>query len=122
MAINGGINLRKLKGAKTLMVNGVAGVWIPHKEANLFTTDTGTFLNLVLINHRDQYGHDYMCVRKATKDEFSKNAKTEILGNFSSGNDNSDPEDKIEEVFNNTNVNNFTPPPSERYIPDDDPF
>ena len=87
-SILGHLNLLKLRGSKSVEIDGEEGVFIPYKKVGTGVTkvenDKGIQANLrvAIIKYKDAYGHDFMAVRAKTAWEFKNNKATEIFGNF----------------------------------------
>lgn len=86
--ILGHLNLLKLRGSKSVEVDGDEGVFIPYKKVGTGVTkmesDKGLQANLrvAIIQYKDNYGNDFFAVRAKTSWEYKHNKATEIFGNF----------------------------------------
>lgn len=86
--ILGSLNLLKLRGSKSVEVDGEEGVFIPYKKigTGVFKseTDKGITANLrvAIVQYKDTYGNDFMAIRAKNAWEFKHKKPTEIFGNF----------------------------------------
>lgn len=89
----GHLNLLKLRGSKSVEIDGEEGVFIPYKKVGIgvtkMETDKGLQANLrvAIVQYKDLYGNDFMVIRAKTSWEFRNKKATEIFGNlkFTSG-------------------------------------
>jgi len=86
--ILGHLNLLKLRGSKSVEIDGDEGVFIPYKRVGTgvtkMETEKGLQANLrvAIVKYKDPYGNDFMAVRAKTAWEFKNKKATEIIGNF----------------------------------------
>jgi hypothetical protein len=87
-SILGHLNLLKLRGSKSVKIDGEEGVFIPYKKVGTgvtkMETEKGIQANLrvVIVQYKDKFGNDFMAIRAKTAWEFKHKKATEIFGNF----------------------------------------